>query len=139
MTVKMGAAPVEIEGFSNASAVLKGGVYVLVHKGEVVYVGKSKRLLNRLAAHMSAWAAKRKEKMPWTIAKLGIYYDEVHIRPEHPDRIDALEQAMIELYKPRHNIQHKAPGPTRAAFSLNINGVALGFNQPKPVEIVRRI
>ncbi len=129
----------KIEGFVDATEVLRGGVYVLVHRGEVVYVGKSKRMLNRLAAHMSAWSARRREKMPYLIAKMGIYYDEVHIRPEHPDRIDAVEQAMIDLYRPRHNTQHKRQGPTTAPFSTHIGDIPLAFNQPKPrVELIRR-
>lgn len=130
----------DIEGFVDASAVLAGGVYVLVRKGEVVYVGKAKRMLNRLAAHLSVWAAKRKEKIPSWMANKGIYYDAVLICPCHPDRVDALERQMIELYKPRFNTQLKAPGPTKAPFTISVGGRDLAFgNRPSLPLIERRI
>lgn len=129
-----------IDGFSNATDLLRGGVYILVHKNEVVYVGKSKRMLNRLSAHLSAWSAKRREKMPHFVQRLGIYYDEVHICPCHPDRIDALEQSMIDLFRPRNNTQHKLPGPTTAPFSIRVGNLDLAFNHRPPApELVRRI
>lgn len=130
----------QISGFTNVSDMLKGGVYILVHRNEVVYVGKSKRMLNRVTAHLSAWSAKRREKMPMFLQKMGIFYDEVHICPCHPDRIDELEQKMIDLFRPRNNTQHKLPGPTRAPFSISVGNVNLAFNaRPPAPELIRRI
>ena len=129
----------QIEGFVNVSDVLRSGIYVLAYKGEVIYIGQSKRMLNRLAAHMSAWAAKRKAKQPHIIAKLGIYYDEVHIMPVHVDRLDEVERKLIDLYRPRLNVQHKRPGPSSAPFNLVIGGVSIPFRQPSVPEITRRV
>lgn len=131
----------EIEGFVDATPVLMGGVYILIHRGEVVYVGKAKRMLNRLAAHLSVRSAQRKEKVPYWLPIQGIYYDRVLIRPEHPDRIDALERSMIDIYKPRYNTRLKYPGPITAPFSIQIAGMAIPFNHsPSGLpEITRRL
>lgn len=131
----------EIEGFVDATPVLAGGVYILIHRGEVVYVGKAKRMLNRLAAHLSVRSAQRKDRVPSWLPIKGIYYDKVLISPCHPDRIDALERSMIDLYRPRYNDQHKRPGPTAAPFSIRVNRITLPFNhQPSGLpEITRRI
>lgn len=129
-----------IEGFANVTEILRGGVYILVHKSEVVYVGKSKRMLNRIPVHLKAWAARRREKMPHFVQEAGIYYDEVHIRPCHPDQIDALEQAMIEMFKPKFNTQHKAPGPTSIPIQIKVGTATVMLGAPARSEpIVRRI
>lgn len=126
-----------IEGFTNVSVTLSGGVYLLVRKGEVIYVGKAKRMLNRLTAHLSVWAAKKKERIPSWMPIRGIYYDEVLVKPTHPDLIDAEEARLIDLYRPRYNTLLKDPGPTSATFSLIVAGHALTFNRI-PEEPMRR-
>lgn len=131
----------EIEGFVDATPILAGGVYILIHRGEVVYVGKAKRMLNRLSAHLTVRSAQRKDRVPSWLPIKGIYYDKVLISPCHPDRIDALERSMIDLYRPRYNMQHNRPGPTAAPFSIQINGISVPFNhRPSGLpEITRRI
>lgn len=126
-----------LEGFEDVTNLLRGGVYALVYRGEVVYVGKSKTMLVRIYSHRSA-AGRRQP--PWFPVK-GIRFDEVHIQPCHPDRIDDLERRMIELYKPVYNVQLKSLGPTTAPFNLMIGDTVLAFNQPKLglPEISRRL
>lgn len=122
----------ELAGFTDASEMLKGGCYALVYRREVVYIGKAKRMLNRVYAHLSIWSSKRRGKTPSWLPIDGIYFDEVHIRYCHPDQIDELERSLIELYKPRLNTRLKTLGPTKAPFSIQVNGTVLAFNTPRP-------
>lgn len=122
-----------LEGFEDISTVLRAGVYALAYRGAVVYVGKSKSLYSRIYAHRSMWTKARQGKKPpawWPSSVKGILFDEVHIRPCRLDQLDALEQELINRYKPRYNVQLKAPGPITAPIPLTINGVALCLNQP---------
>jgi len=133
---------VELSGFIDVSAVLQGGVYALVHRGEIVYIGKAKRMLNRVYAHLNIASAKAKRTVPSWLPIKGVYYDAVFIRPCHPDRVDALEREMIDLYRPRHNIQLKPTGPITAPFSIQIGDVSLPFGVGRPSglpEITRRL
>lgn len=91
----------QLEGFIDASAMLQGGVYALVHRGVVVYVGKSKVMLGRVYSHRVAWG-KKQSKVGLKPAK-GILFDAIWVRPCPLTDIDDLEYAMINLYKPRYN------------------------------------
>lgn len=91
-----------LEGFIDASAILRSGVYVLSLRGRVVYVGKSVAPITRIYAHRNL---ARKRSVPWLSIK-GIVFDSVHIMPCHPDRIDELEQALIAEFTPQGNRQH---------------------------------
>ena len=128
----------QIEGFVDASLALKGGVYALVYRGEVVYIGKAKRMLTRVYSHLHIWASKRQGRVPSWLPIDGIYFDEVFLRPCHPDDIDRLEREMIELYKPRLNKRLKTPGPTTAPFSIEVNGTKLAFNTPPKLPLIER-
>lgn len=121
-------ARMDLGGFIAVSDILKCGVYALVYRGEVVYVGKSKSMLGRIYAHRSL---RGKRTMPWLPIK-GLLFDEIHIRPCHPDVIDDVEYEMINLYKPRHNIALKHSGKSRAPITLNIRGVEVTINRPRP-------
>lgn len=93
---------VSLEGFTDVSTILQGGVYALVHRGVVVYVGKSKVMLGRVYTHRVAWGKKSKAQIGLKPQK-GILFDAVWIRPCALTDIDAIESAMINLYKPRYN------------------------------------
>jgi excinuclease UvrABC nuclease subunit len=93
---------VQLEGFIDASAMLQGGVYALVHRGVVVYVGKSKVMLGRVYTHRVAWGKKSKSAVGLKPQK-GILFDAIWVRPCPLTDIDELESAMINLYKPRYN------------------------------------
>lgn len=92
----------QLEGFIDASAMLQGGVYALVHRGIVVYVGKSKVMLGRIYTHRTAWGRKSQKAIGLKPIK-GILFDAVFIRPCPLAEIDELEYRMINLYKPRYN------------------------------------
>lgn len=118
----------ELSGFIGVSDVLRSGVYALVHKGVVVYVGKSKTMLARIYTHRAQWG---KKFMPWLPVK-GILFDEVFVRPCALAVIDELEYDMINLYKPKHNIQLKHFGKSLAPITLTIRGVDVVLNRPRP-------
>jgi hypothetical protein len=118
-----------LEGFVEVSPILKPGVYALVRNGVVVYVGKaSKAAIARIAAHRSNWGGK---SMPaWMPVSLrGVLFDQVYILPCLVDDLDALEAAMIDLYKPRYNIRLKTPYASTTPLELTINGHVIPMNQ----------
>jgi hypothetical protein len=95
-----------MEGFADISAVLAGGVYVLRARGRVVFVGAAnKSMLSRIATHRNL---ARKPQKAWLPIQ-GIVFDEILIRPEHPDRVQDLVNKLIEEYKPHYNLP--APSP----------------------------
>ncbi len=127
----------QLPGFNDASAILQSGVYALVYRGKVVYIGKSKSMIVRVSTHRSN---ARRSTPAWLPASAkGITFDEVHIQPCHPDVIDELEYAMINLYKPKFNELLKHNGHSKAPFTLTIGGHSVAFNQPKaPAEPFER-
>lgn len=134
----------ELQGFTNVTATLQCGVYALVHQGKVVYVGQAKAMLVRICTHRSNARKKVPSWLPAT-AK-GIIFDEVHVQPCHPDRIDDLEHALISFYKPKMNTLLKYAGAGRVKAPLTITTpsgatVSLGMTAPpKPaVNIERRL
>lgn len=103
-----------LEGFVNVSAILSAGVYALIRGGVVVYIGQSKRMLSRVAAHKSNWGKKR---LPaWMPASIrGVLFDEVWVLPCRVEDLDTVEAKLINLYKPRYNIKIKTPEPVKLA------------------------
>ena len=95
----------QLEGFTNISEALRCGVYALVMKGKVIYIGKSKCMLVRIYSHRNAKS--KKGALPSWFPIKGIAFDEVHVRPCHPDSLDKLEFDMINLYKPKLNTNLK--------------------------------
>lgn len=134
---RIGIPTVILEGFTDASTILRAGVYALVYRSQVVYVGKSKNMLTRVYTHKSMWSAKRSRNAPKWIPIKGVLFDEVHIQPCSLELIDSLEQAMIARYRPKYNIKHNGEAPTRSLgpIPIKVNGIALiigGTPKPKP-------
>lgn len=104
-----------LEGFVDASVILRPAVYALVRDGVVVYIGQASRAaIARIEAHRSNWGRKR---LPaWMPASLrGVLFDQVFILPARVEQLDEVEAAMINLYKPRYNIKLKTPEPVEIA------------------------
>lgn len=133
----------QLVGFIDASQILRSGVYVLVLRGVVIYIGKSKCMLTRIYSHRNIWSSKRRgQKLPEWFASMipGIQFDEIHIRPCPLETLDQLERDMIDVYKPRFNTQLNKAKQTTAEVPLMVRGVALTLNQrPERVEGLRRI
>lgn len=136
--------PMPLEGFTEIGSILRCGVYILVAKGEIIYVGKSKAMIARINTHRRAWIDKRQGRSAWVTDTLGIpglRFDEVHIRPCPAHLLDALEREMIDKYKPRYNklLQTKT---ISAPITLNVNGSIVKLNSPPPTpkfQIERRV
>lgn len=92
------------EGFYDVSEIQECGVYMLLLKGLVVYVGQSRSMLARIYSHNAA-RAKRKPST-WQKVK-PIPFDEIHVRPCPVDELDNLEQELIAKYNPRYNTHHR--------------------------------
>ncbi len=129
-----------LDGFIEVSAILRCGVYALVREGVVVYIGQSKKMLQRISAHKSNWG--RKAQPAWMPASLrGVLFDEVHVLPCRVEDLNRIEAAMIDLYKPRYNIKLKSPTSTTTMLDLVLsNGETIPFNhRPTTPRFERRI
>lgn len=110
---------------------LQGGVYALVHRGNVVYVGKSKVMLGRIYSHRVAWGKKSQKAVGLKPIK-GILFDAIWVRPCPLTDIDELESTMINLYKPRYNSLLRNGLPVD--ISALISGlVAQSVSAPRPL------
>lgn len=134
-----------LEGFANVTDILQGGVYALVYKDEVVYVGKAKCMLIRTYTHRNLQRSGKK-RLPKSknadfLPIKGVTYDALFVQPCHIDRVDALEAAMIERYKPKLNVLLKTKGKAIDPVTLNINGVSITLNDQnrEPSSFVRRV
>lgn len=129
----------QLEGFTDVSTILQGGVYALVHRGVVVYVGKSKVMLGRVYTHRVAWGKKSKASIGLKPQK-GILFDAVWIRPCPLIDIDAIESAMINLYKPRYNDRLRNGLPVDiSALIQSLVGVQMSSPRPlNPEGTIRR-
>ena len=118
-----------LEGFKPIGEILRSGVYALVHRGKVVYIGKSKVMLTRIYSHRSLWG--RKRSIGEWLAIKGILFDDVHILPCRLEDIDELEREMINIYRPKFNVQLKEPHRITTPVSLVVNGKTLTLNAPQ--------
>jgi hypothetical protein len=93
------------------------GVYALVLRGEVVYVGQSKSVYARVAQHRYASLRARKRagdrlfQMGISPMGMGIQFDEVWVRWCRLPELERLELFYIDRFKPRWNIQVREPLP----------------------------
>ena len=99
------------DGFHDVSPMLRGGVYMLLHRGVVVYVGKSKVMLGRIYSHRVAWGRKSRQPITGNIPPRGILFDQILVQPCHDHKISALEASLIALHRPRYNTQLKSALP----------------------------
>lgn len=89
-----------MDGFTDASELIRPGVYVLLSQGKVVFVGKGERsMLAKIAAHRDL---ARKRAPVWLPIK-GIVFDQVFIKYVHPDHLDEVYEDLIAEHSPRHN------------------------------------
>jgi len=94
-----------MNGFTDATALIQPGIYVLLRQGKVVFVGKSDRsMLAKIASHRSLL---RKKVPDWFPVK-GIPFDQVLIKTVHPDRIEAEYLELILEHNPHYNLPSPA-------------------------------
>ena len=125
-----------LEGFIDATALLRPGIYALLYRGVVVYVGQSKVPLSRVYAHRSL----RSRKAPAWLPIKGMLFDEVHVLPTLVDDLDRVERALIDLYKPKYNVKLKSPQPVSQEIILTTPiGVCVTLNKLPRTPLVRRM
>ena len=121
-----------MEGFIDCSQMMRGGVYLLKHRGEIVYVGKAKCFLSRIYSHRSMWSKARSgAKVAHWLTDIckGLIFDGIYLRPCAPEIADRLEHELIALYKPKHNTQHVRD---IAPLSAVMAAAGLGGKPPRP-------
>lgn len=109
--------PGSLEGFADASALLAAGVFCLVDRGEIVYVGTARGPM------LPKIAVMRSTDRPSFLPK--IRFDQVFIRQVHPDRIDSVVSELIATYAPRFNLPGAIPFNQRSKAGLASSRVAL--------------
>lgn len=105
------------EGFADASALLAAGVFCLVDRGEIVYVGTARGPM------LPKIAVMRSTDRPSFLPK--IRFDQVFIRQVHPDRIDSVVSELIATYAPRFNLPGAIPFSQRSKAGLASSRVSL--------------
>jgi hypothetical protein len=99
-------ALLEREGFEAFGHPQPGsGVYLLLWKGEVLYVGKSLNVFHRVGQHISGMRrhkkglrpSKGKEEIPL------IEFDQIKVKWVPIERLDAEEMKLIQRYLPEYN------------------------------------
>lgn len=110
--------------FINVGEVLESGVYMLVYKGSVVYVGKAKMMLARIAFHLDQKTKPNaKRTFNTDLGKRYVKYipfDDIWIRPIPIGELDAEEVAMIRKHQPRYNVRHNSQTKTSIANVQNL-------------------
>ena len=97
------------EGFKELpSTTAPAGVYVLLRGDEVLYVGQSINVYQRVAQHYNAKRRGYRKKLagvtPFDLRIRAIPYDRILIRPCLVAELDRIELGYIHRYKPRFNI-----------------------------------
>lgn len=103
----------EEEGFVDFTVLMHCGVYMLLRKGEVVYVGQSKSVGERLRTHCrQRKGGVRGSGLFANKIKVGFSFDEIQVRACMLGELDDLERAMIKKYQPKYNVKLKNPQPS---------------------------
>ncbi len=102
----------EVDGFVEISFMLHCAVYALLRRGEVVYIGQSKKPLTRVYSHANARGKLEPWKAGYRQRKVGFAFDRIWIRPCMLKELDEVEAAMIRKYQPKYNTKHVPPKPS---------------------------
>ena len=92
------------------------GVYLLLHKGQVVYAGKSVNVFARIGVHHQTMQRKRRGlgaylNNAYSVAAMTVVFDEVRVKPCAKADLDKEELALIQRYLPPRNVLHNRPLP----------------------------
>lgn len=96
------------DGFEDVTTVLGVGVYALVRRGEVIYVGASKHVYRRIHGHRgTADRARAGVAIPTWAPLKGFVFDQVWVRPCAEADLAREEAAAIARWRPRFNLLPK--------------------------------
>src|SRR5216684_2207210 len=102
----------EEEGFIDVTVFMHCGVYMLIRRGEVVYVGQSKSVGERIRTHIrQRKGGARNSGLFHNKVKVGFAFDSIMVKGCMLGELDNLERAMIKKYQPKYNVLHKNPKP----------------------------
>lgn len=87
------------EKWFDITTLMGSGVYLLLYKGDVVYVGQSVKLSGRVNAHI-AYLGQRLQKK-----KRRVVFDEVMVMQVPLGDLNRVEAELIQRYKPQYNIR----------------------------------
>lgn len=93
------------EGFCDVSEIFRSGVYLLLWKDEVVYVGQSTKIHSRIHAHILG-RGKRSVRLNGRTVR-GPVFDRIAVMAVALSDLDRVERELIERYIPRYNEKHK--------------------------------
>jgi hypothetical protein len=132
------------------SKLLHCGCYALLKKGEVIYVGKSKKPMVRLYTHFSNRGKVLGQNM-WggysgpTLNDRGVNFDGVWFWPCMLGQLGTIEMYLIRKYMPKYN-QVGKPGPVlpipddiRAILKQMITITGLPPLEDRPKVYIRRM
>jgi len=139
----------------NITKLMHCGVYALVRKGVVVYVGKSKQPLMRIFRHVSNRGKPLGQKMfggytsPAQDGK-GIVFDTIWFLPCMLGQMGTLEVRFIKMFMPKHNVMHNPdlrpkpvpipiPEDIRAILKQMITITGLPPLEDRPKVYIRRM
>lgn len=125
-----------INEFIDASAVLGSGIYALTLRGEIVYIGQSRVLCQRIGQHKEP--SKRGGPPNYLIVK-RIKFDGVLVFPCAVENLDKLEREMIQRHQPKCNERLLGPQPKiTERLELMIGGTKIVLNDSSKNAIKRR-
>ena len=115
-----------LEDFIEVTPILRPGVYVLVMDEVVVYVGQaSKHMMTRIESHRSL---SRRKSVPGWLPIRAVHFDQIFVLPCRVEDLNRIERGLIDLYKPRYNVQLKRPTHTETPLMLTFNGITIPMN-----------
>lgn len=127
-----------LDGFTHEGHMLYAGIYALLRRGRVVYIGKSVSLLKRVYSHR--YNSQRAKALPFGPKRM--LFDDIQVMPCAPDDMDRLEREMINRYRPQYNVHWKAPSEVPLTVPLEVdlgNGHVFTLNPaPQAQGLVRR-
>lgn len=116
------------------------GVYLLLYRGKVVYVGKSTNLFARIGQHYNNMLRVRKGLRPHygpgvTSNKVTVRFDQVKFKPCAKEDLDKEEIRLIQEFLPSHNVMHNRP---IAPVKLSLSNLRTFIRKPKSEEETKR-
>ena len=121
------------------------GVYLLLRGAEVLYVGQSENVLQRVASHRRAQLRKRRPQRSGTYVSFSRYdlraieipFDSVKVLWCSVIQMDRVERELILRLQPRYNrrvVEAREPLPD---IKISLEELGLGYLK-RPMPIVRR-
>jgi len=110
------------EQWWDVSVLMRWGVYLLMWRGEIVYVGQSVKLSARVNTHIYSKGKKRTQMLGGRQIT-GPVFDKVMVMFVPKEDLNRVEKELIERYKPRYNERHKnMPIPAQIKHLLSMLG-----------------